>query len=296
MADVRPFVLAGSWYPAGPAELAAQVDGFLAPGTVPAPAGRPLIALVPHAGYAWSGPTAGRLYARLRDDPPRRAVILAPNHRVRVERIALPSAAAFATPLGQVPVDTAAVAELARCPAFTLDDRAHRDEHAVEIQLPFLQRLTDGPPPVIVPMLVPALDPGLRAEAARALAELADPGTILLVSTDLTHYGEAFGFLPFADEAPARLPEAIEQLDSGAVLRVLAGDGPGLRRYGQDTGITMCGLEAAALALDTGLPAGWEGALLDYSRSGDRDRDYRMSVSYAAVLLADGRAGASERT
>ena len=75
-----------------------------------------------------------------------------------------------------------------------------------------------------------------------------------------------------------------------AELRILAGDADGLRAYGRETGITMCGLEATALALATGLPAGWEGALLAYARSGDREGDYALSVSYAAVLLADGTA------
>ncbi|HPF71029.1 MAG TPA: AmmeMemoRadiSam system protein B [Candidatus Krumholzibacteria bacterium] len=285
MTSVRPAALAGAWYPARPADLAAAVDRCLAPGPTSPPAGRPLIALAPHAGHAWSGATAGRLYAHLRGRLPGRVVILAPNHRVRLDRIALPGATAFATPLGEVPVDTAAVAALAANPAFTVDDRAHRDEHAIEIQLPFLQRLAPDHPPRIVPMLVPPLPADLRAEAARALATLADADTLLLVSSDLTHYGAAYGYVPFTDD----VPDAIERLDAGAILKVLAGDGDGLRDYGRRTGITMCGLEAAALALDTGLPAGWEGALLDYTRSGDRDRDYTMSVSYAAVLLADGR-------
>lgn len=290
MADVRPSVLAGTWYPGRPAELAAAVDRCLVPGTVPPPAGRPLIALAPHAGYAWSGPTAGRLFARLRDRLPGRVVILAPNHRVPLQRIALPAATAFATPLGLVPVDTAAVAALAAGPAFCLDDRAHRDEHAIEIQLPFLQRLRPDDPPRIVPLLVPPLPAELRASAAKALTRLVNPDTLLLVSTDFTHYGGDFGFQPFVEQRADALAGAIERLDAGAVLRVLAGDAAALRAYGRDTGITMCGLEAAALALETGLPAGWEGALLDYARSGDRDHDYRRSVSYAAVLLADGSA------
>ena len=290
MAAVRPSVLAGSWYPGRPADLAAAVDRFLQPGSVPPPAGRPLIALAPHAGYAWSGPTAGRLYAGLRGCLPARVVILAPNHRVPLQRIALSGATAFATPLGQVPVDTAAVAALAADPAFVIDDRAHHDEHAVEIHLPFLQRLRPEDPPRIVPMLVPPLAEDLRASAARALARLADAETLLLVSTDFTHYGGDFGFQPFAHEPADALADAIERLDAGAVLRVLAGDPTALRAYGRSTGITMCGLEAAALALETGLPAGWEGALLDYARSGDQDHDYRRSVSYAAVLLADGGA------
>ncbi len=285
MTVVRPAVLPGAWYPADPAALARTVDGFLAgadPDTLPV--GRPRVGVAPHAGYAWSGPVAGRLYGLLTAVPVRRLVILAPNHRVRLGRPALSGAAAFATPLGPVLVDTDAVARLAAGGTFAVDDQSHRDEHAIEIQLPLAQRCWQGSCPAIVPVLVPRLEAAQRAAAAAQLAELCDADTLLLVSTDLTHYGAGYGFVPFNTDIPA----AIERLDTGALLRLLAGDGPGLLDYGRQTGITMCGLEAAALALGCGVPPGHQAALLGYARSGDRDQDYRMSVSYAAALLTDG--------
>jgi hypothetical protein len=172
---------------------------------------------------------------------------------------------------------------LAAAVGFSVQDAAHDPEHAVEIQLPFLQRSWPGAVPAIVPLLVPA-GARDRTQAAAALAELRDERTLLLVSTDFTHFGSAYGFTPFADDIPASL----ERLDSGAIVRIMGADADGLRAYGRRTGITMCGLEAAALALDCGLPPGYEGALLDYRRSGDRDRDYSLSVSYAAILLSSG--------
>jgi AmmeMemoRadiSam system protein B len=288
MSAVRPAVLAGAWYPADPAGLARLVDGFLA-GADPAaaPAGRPRLGLAPHAGYAWSGPVAGKLFGLLRGSGARRLVILAPSHRARLDRPTLSGATAFATPLGEVPVDVAAVARLAAGGAFAIDDRAHRDEHAIEIQLPLVQRCWPDGCPAIVPVLVPRLDDRRRAAAAAALAAELDDGTLLLVSTDLTHYGADYGYLPFTADIPA----AIERLDAGALLRVLAGDGPGLLEYGRATGITMCGLEAAALALACGVPPGHQAALLDYARSGDRDGDYTRSVSYAAAVLTAGPGG-----
>ncbi len=293
MTFVRPAVLAGAWYPDGAAELARLVDGFLAAARragppAPAPAGRPWLALAPHAGYAYSGPVAARLFAALPDRPPRRLVILAPNHRARLELPALSGAAAFATPLGEVPVDAAAAGRLAAAGAFAFDDRAHRDEHAVEIQLPFLQRRSPGACPAIVPVLVPSLGDAARAAAARALAAERDPDALVLVSSDLTHYGAAYGFAPFSGRRPAAVAAAIEDLDRGALERVLAGDGPGLVAYGRRTDITMCGLEAAALALAGGPPPGHRAALLGYARSGDRDGNYAQSVSYAAALLTGG--------
>lgn len=291
MNAIRPCVLAGTWYPAEPVELARLVDGFLeAAGPADRPGGRPLIGLAPHAGYRYSGPVAGRLYGVLRGLPLARLIVLAPNHRVRLERPALSGAEAFATPLGAVPVDTGAIARLAASGAFAVDDGAHRDEHAIEIQLPMVQRCWPAQCPAIVPILVPHLHAEQRRAAAAALAAETDDGTLVLVSTDLTHYGRAYGFAPFGDDIPQR----IEQLDTGALLRVMAGDGAALLDYGRRSGITMCGLEAAALALEAGLPRGHEGALLGYARSGDRDDDYTQSVSYAAALLTAGTASPAE--
>lgn len=288
MNAVRPPVLAGSWYPASPADLGAEVAGYLAAADqARRPAGRALIALAPHAGYTYSGPVAGRTLGLLATDPPDRVVILAPNHRVAIDRLALSGAGAYATPLGEVPVDTAARDRLAGLGPFAIDDRAHAHEHAIEIQLPFLQSLWPDHPFLILPLLVTRLAPDLRAEAAAALAELRDDRTLFLVSTDFTHFGADYGFMPFPDDVED-IPASLEKLDTGAILRVLGGDAEGLRDYGDRTGITMCGLEATALALETGLPGGYEAALIDYARSADRDGDYSRSVSYAGVLVCSG--------
>lgn len=288
--SMRQPVLAGTWYPADPHDLAAQVDGYLA---LADPAkltrGRALLAVAPHAGYIYSGPTAGRLFGLLRGQSPATVLLLAPNHRMALDHVALSSAEAFATPLGPVTVDTAAVAELAFSPAFRVHDAAHAREHAVEILLPFLQRTWPAPhTPRIVPMLVPHLDRDRLkavADALRVLRRRLPGHTLTLVSSDFTHYGAAFGFTPFTTDIPA----ALETLDSGAILRILAGDEQRLLDYGSASGITMCGLPAAAAALGSGLPAGYEAGLVDYTRSGDRDRDYSHSVSYAAILITSGQ-------
>lgn len=287
MSTIRKPVLSGTWYPADPVDLAATADQFLA-GADPEirPAGRPLLAVVPHAGYIYSGPTAGKLFGLLGEKPVRRIILLAPNHRIALDRIALSGAAAFATPLGAVEVDQETVMQLAENESFTIDDRAHAQEHAIEIQLPLIQRTWQQAVPRIVPMLVPHLAPEVARNAAAALAQLDAPDTLILISTDFTHYGDSYGYVPFTENLPASL----EELDSGAILKILAGDAEGLREYGRATGITMCGLEAVALALDQGLPPGYEGALVDYSRSGDKDKDYSLSVSYASLLLCSGPA------
>ena len=278
MPRIRPSILSGSWYPAGREALAAAVAGYLRAGGASC-AARPVLALAPHAGYAYSGPSAGRVYAALRGWDYDRVFILAPSHRARLDRVSVAPYDAYATPLGEAAVDVAAARRLAAAPGWGSVEAAHAVEHAEEIQLPFLQTLW-GDRLRIVPILVPPLAGDRRREAAAALAPWCDGRSLLLVSTDLTHYGADYGFIPFTD----RVPERLEQLDRGALDLVLARDPEGLAAYGARTGITMCGLEAAALALSAPLPPGG-GEVIAYARSADRDGDFRRSVSYAGLVL-----------
>jgi len=283
MATVRPPVLAGTWYPADPRRLRDLVANYLAGADRrQAPAGVPVIALAPHAGYEYSGRVAGKAHGLLAGIPYAAVFILAPSHRAHLDRPALSGLDAFATPLGEVRVATDIVRELAASGAFCVNDRAHAFEHAIEIQLPFLQCALPAETP-IVPILVPHLTARRRADAARALDRWRDGRHLFLVSSDLTHYGAEYGYVPFADD----IPERLEKLDSGAILRFLAHDGPGLAAYGLETGITMCGLEAAVLALDAPAPSGHQSVLAGYERSADRSGDYSLSVSYAAAVISD---------
>ena len=277
----RTAVLAGTWYPDDPATLSAQVRAYTAADPATTPAGRPAVLLVPHAGYAYSGAVAGRGWGLLAGRSYDRVVILAPNHRRALDDIALPETSAYATPLGEVAVDREACERLAECPAFRGDTGAHDLEHAVEIQIPFLQTVLSPAPP-IVPLLVPPLDGPRRVAAAAALSPFADGRTLFVVSTDLTHYGATYGYLPFTED----VPENLRRLDMGALDAVLAWDAARLLAYGRETGITMCGLEAAALVLSVPWTTPPRTALIDYARSGDRDGDYALSVSYAALLAA----------
>jgi AmmeMemoRadiSam system protein B len=279
---VRPSALAGSWYPGSPQALRQLAAGLLADADPQRlPPGRPVVLMVPHAGYAYSGRVAGRGWGLLRDlvSGYRRIVILAPNHHAALARISTPRWDAYATPLGEVPLDRAACARVAHNASFTEDTHAHAREHAEEIQLPLLQSLTADPPP-IVPLLVPRLSRALRYVAAEALAPWCDGDTLFVVSTDLTHYGATFGYIPFRD----RVPERLRELDQGVLDAFLAWDAEALLTHAQRTGITMCGLEAAALVMSLPWPQRPHGAVVDYARSADRDGDFSLSVSYAAAV------------
>jgi AmmeMemoRadiSam system protein B len=200
---VRPAAVAGSFYPADPGELARLVDHLLA-AVPPVPDAVPPVALVaPHAGYRYSGAVAAAAYSCLRDAAAavRRIVVLGPAHFVRLEGMALPHWGAFATPLGPVEVDDDARSAAAALPGVVVDDEPHGREHSLETQLPFLQRALDAEVPVL-PVLVGAT---AAEPVAGLLGALLRPGTVAVVSTDLSHYLDVTA----AHERDARTAEAV---------------------------------------------------------------------------------------
>ena len=206
---IRPPAVAGSFYPRSAAVLRRSVGDFL---DTASPAGRPEVRgiIAPHAGYVYSGKTAGVAFAAVRS-PPRpveRVVIVGPAHYVPVKGIAAPTHAAFDTPLGRIPVDVEAVRRLAEDGLVSIDDTPHRPEHAVEVELPFLQALFGEVP--IIPLLFGAA----TADAVAAvLFSVWTNSTLLVVSSDLSH------FEPYEDARrhDRRTAEAIEAFDEAAI-------------------------------------------------------------------------------
>jgi AmmeMemoRadiSam system protein B len=201
--------VAGAFYPAEPEALRRAVAGRLAAaGTGPRPRLRGLIA--PHAGYVYSGGVASEAFAAARSvaGAVARTVVVGPAHYVPFRGLAAPSHAAFATPLGKVPVDIAAVRALAAAELAAIDDAPHAPEHAIEVELPFLQVVFGTLP--VVPLLFGAADVGTLAEA---LARLWADDTLLVVSSDLSH------FEPYAAACAhdARTAAAIERRDEAAI-------------------------------------------------------------------------------
>lgn len=209
MAFVRPPAVAGSFYPSDARQLEATVLSYLAAAAAQGPAPKAIIA--PHAGYAFSGVVAAAAYASLFPARGRatRVVLIGPSHRVPFRGIAVSSADAYATPLGEVPVDLEMVARLCRLPEVGVLDAAHAQEHSLEVHLPFLQKVLGQF------RLVPLVAGRARAEAvARVLDEAwGGPETVIVVSSDLSHY------LPYeaARQLDATTARAIEALDAAAV-------------------------------------------------------------------------------
>jgi AmmeMemoRadiSam system protein B len=182
---IRPAAVAGRFYPADPAELRAEVRRFLA--DAPHRDGpSPKAVIAPHAGYMYSGPIAGSAFAPWLPDRDRirRVVLVGPSHRVALRGLAVPSAESFATPLGVVPVDLDLVRTALQQPAVAVMDEAHAFEHALEVELPFLQEVLSEFK--ILPLVAGEASP---EEVARVLDSVwGGEETRFAISSDLSHY------------------------------------------------------------------------------------------------------------
>jgi AmmeMemoRadiSam system protein B/AmmeMemoRadiSam system protein A len=187
MPSIRAAAVAGMFYPGDARELASELDELMGGVEQAQPRlGFPKALIVPHAGYIYSGSVAAHAYEELAAARGivRRVVMLGPVHRVPVRGLAMPSDDAFATPLGAVPIDRAALDQVRNMQQVATSDRAHLQEHALEVQLPFLQRqLGDF---ALVPFAVG--DASVR-EVAQVIERLwGGPETLIVISTDLSHY------------------------------------------------------------------------------------------------------------
>ena len=257
---IRPAAVAGFFYEGDQSQLETQVDDLLdaiEPVTSPLP--RALI--VPHAGYIYSGPTAAYAYARLNPlrDRIKRVVLFGPAHRVYLRGMAVPGVEAFNTPLGDIQLDLPAINRLRGLSGVSVSDVAHEGEHSLEVQLPFLQRaLADFK---LVPVVVGETEPDEVAQAMEALWD--DDGTLLLVSSDLSHF-HAY------ENAVRRDKATCDRL---------------LQRASDLRGEEACGARAlnGLMRTETGRALAME--LLHLCNSGDTAGDKRRVVGYGAFSL-----------
>ena len=260
---VRRPAVAGTFYPAAPHLLREALrDAFAMamPRRIDAPVPKAIV--VPHAGYMYSGPIAASAYQRLfaARSTIRRVVLLGPSHRAYVRGLAVPSVDAFETPLGLVPIDVAARTTAPALPGVKVDDRAHAEEHSLEVQLPFLQTVLDD-----FTLLPLSVGDATTDEVAAVLeACWGGPETLVVISTDLSHYH------PY-DEATAidahtaaaimsRTPDAIHDTDA-------------------------CGARPLRGLLHVASGRGLAVEQLDLRNSGDTAGDRRRVVGYGSFAV-----------
>jgi hypothetical protein len=283
-AGSRPPAVAGAFYTDDPAALSRQVADLLAAAGRPAAAARAIV--VPHAGYVYSGATAAVGFAALREAAPRRVILLGPSHQASFAGGALPdrSLDAFATPLGAIAIDGDAVDRLRASADFQGPPRAHDREHCLEVELPFLQAVAPGAR--IVPVLVGEETEAVTARRmARALAELLDPTTAIVVSSDFTHHGSRYGYAPFAGDP--HLGNTLLEVGRATADRLAAIDPIGLSSQLEVSGDTVCGrrpLAVLAELLDHAFAG--TGAVAALTTSGHVSGSFDFSVTYAAITFA----------
>jgi len=275
---VRPPALAGTWYPGRKAQLVRKVDGLLEGAGKPKARGRLCALIAPHAGYAYSGRVAGHSFGQIGGRKFGRVIVLAPSHHARFRGFSIMDVDAYETPLGQVPLDRDVCDALARSKLHVRADRYHSSEHSIEIELPFLQRTLGKFQ--LVPILVGGLGAGDADEIAKAIEPYMSPETLVLVSSDFTHYGRRFAYAPFT----TNVEDNLRKLDMGAVDLILRKDAAGYARYLTETRATICGRNPIAILLRL-LPDDAKGELLKYDTSGRITGDWTNSVSYVSIAF-----------
>ncbi|MBI4160973.1 MAG: AmmeMemoRadiSam system protein B [Acidobacteria bacterium] len=279
---VRGAALAGTWYPADPEDLRSGLRRYLDRAERDLPAGRPVALVSPHAAHRYSGQAAACGFRAVRGCGFDRVVVLGVSHRVGFYGGSIQAHTHEETPLGRIPIDADARRSLLRNPLFQTVPMAHDTEHSIEIQLPFLQEVLGEF------TLVPILFGHLRAEdvprMAESIAALRDERTLLLASSDFTHYGARFGYLPFRESI---LPN-LRRLDLEAINAALGVDRSGFAGCLERTGITVCGRNPIRVLLEILPPDRTTGTLLSYYTSLELARDYGHSVSYASLLFTEG--------
>lgn len=278
MKQVFTSPLAGRWYPESAPELSASIDRYLAAASPEAVEG-PICALVlPHAGYRYSGGVAAWGVKLLRGRRFRRVFVLGPAHRVRLRNaVSLPAVSHYRTPLGEIPLARDVIDDLLAHPEFRTVPEAHEGEHSVQIELPLLQRVLDDF--ALVPVVVGELDGDAAARVAAVLAGVLGPESLVVISTDFTHYGRRFGYVPFREN----VSDGIREGDMQAFELLQAREAVRLATYCNESGITICGRYALTVLAHL-LPASSEVRLLRYDSSGAQLNDYTNSVSYLSAV------------
>jgi len=270
---LRHPAVAGRFYPRDPDDLRAEAQGYLSQSPyLTQPPVRAMGCIAPHAGYMYSGHVAGAVFARV--EVPRRCIVLCPNHTGVGHGLAVVSEGAWETPLGRVGIDSELGTALKQnCPTLHEDPTAHRAEHAVEVELPFLQ--LRQPDLAFVPIAVGTSQFELLEQLGEALAAVLSQRTdtvLVVASSDMNHY---------ESDAITRVK------DHRAIERILTVDPRGLYDVVTQQSISMCGFgPAVALLTAARRLSATKAELVKYATSGDVSGDRDMVVGYAGVVVS----------
>ena len=297
---LRQPVAAGVFYPEEPDALLAKLNELYAQAEDVPPATHRLAAcVVPHAGYDYSGTILAKAFESLKPGQYDRVIVLAPGHMTEPEGCSIVAADAYVTPFGPVYLDQKTIRTLCYSSNFTSrnlqynnqNNRVplHEVEHSIEVILPMLQERLQRfwLIPIIVGNISGAdkkVDAGRIRVIADRIRKIMTPRTLLVVSTDYTHYGNSFSYTPFRDN----IAENMSTLDTQAFTLILSKDLEGFKKYLRTTKNPICGASALQILMEL-LPESTVGSMLDYDRSMTQDNDGTRSISYASMHFYDMR-------
>ncbi|MFH1403524.1 MAG: AmmeMemoRadiSam system protein B [Candidatus Altiarchaeota archaeon] len=257
---VRKPVVAGAFYPSDPGKLAAMIDEYLGKAKKSDAYGiRGLVS--PHAGYVYSGPTAAYGYKQLEGMRYETVIVMGPSHRHGFKGASIPNVTHYETPLGLVELSPK-ISEMYGEDVIVCETNAHAGEHSVEVQIPFLQRVLQKFK--LIPIVVGDIDPEKLAEA---LEKYVDEDTLIIASTDLSHYHQYDDAVGMDDETV----KAVAALDFEAMRECEA-----------------CGKTPTLALMSIAEKNGWGSEVLDYRNSGDTAGDNSSVVGYASIAFYDG--------
>ena len=270
--------LSGNWYPSDAGTLSKQIEGFFEKAEVE-PVNNVIALVLPHAGYQYSGQTAA-FGLKSANRQYKRIVVIGPSHYVPMEDVlSVPRATHYETPLGQIPLDVEFVNKLLEHPIFQNLPQANEKEHSTQIEVPLLQYAQKDFK--LVPIVAGDCSQETIAQAGAVLKSLVDGNTLVVASSDFTHFGPNYGFIPFREN----IPEQLKKLDMGAFEYIKALDYKGFLEYRSKTGATICGFVPISILLSM-LDKSVEAKLIKYTTSGEVTGDFSNSVSYFSIAFS----------
>jgi len=291
---LRSLLAERGWYPADANALSRQIEGFFQKADVQ-PINNVIALILPHAGYTYSGQTAVSGLKAIAKQY-KRIIVIGPSHYLPMEEVlSVPRVTHYQTPLGEIPLDVECINKLLKYSMFQNVPHAHQYEHSVQIELPLLQyRQKDFK---LVPIVAGHCSLETINKASTILRSLIDQQTLVIASSDFTHYGPNYGYVPFREgsrEAGSQnIPEQIKKLDMGGYDYIEKLDGKGFLEYRQRTGATICGYVPITILLSMLVPSRVEGMekdikaeLIQYTTSSQLTGDFNNSVSYLSVVFS----------
>ncbi|MFB0525328.1 MAG: AmmeMemoRadiSam system protein B [Phycisphaerae bacterium] len=275
---LRSLLADRGWYPADANTLSKQIEGFFQKADVK-PINNTIALILPHAGYAYSGQTAVSGLKAIAKQY-KRIIVIGPSHYLPLEEVlSVPRATHYETPLGQIPLDVEFINKLLKYSVFQNIPHVHQYEHSVQIELPLLQHCQEDfklVPIVTGPCSLETID-----KAGTILRSLVDQETLVIASSDFTHFGPRFDYVPFTEN----VPEQIKKLDMGAYEHIARLDTKGFLEYREKTKATICGYVPISILLSM-MEKDIKAELIQYTTSGQLTGDFNNSVSYLSIAFS----------